>query len=226
MSIAIAVMGNNFVLAGADSKTSSTDGKTNKVGAEKLFTANLNGSHIAIAIAGDAMINGKDTIEIVREVAAVTNADNFKARLTDRLRTEWKDDINNYKWESTEDRTEHENAVKVDFLVIESPYQISVIRISLTESSQQKPVEGWRNCAIGKLANIQGQLAQNEVRDLNSATEWLSTSLEIVCQTETSCAYPIRLMYWLHGNQPKFDWAESKDKISLSTKRLASLVEN
>src|SRR5258706_919984 len=127
MSIAIAVMGNNFVLAGADSKKSSTDEKTNEVGAEKLFEANLGGRPIAIAINGDAMINGKATLEIVREVAANSNADNFKELLTNRLRFEWKEDIANYQWESKEERIEHENAVIVDFLIIESPSRVSVM---------------------------------------------------------------------------------------------------
>jgi hypothetical protein len=220
MSIGIAVVGNGFVLAGADSRSFWTDGSVGKDSVEKMFCAEIEGKPFVIAIAGEAEINGKPTIEIVRSISKATTRVEFESKITQCFRDEWTIHFNNYPWESPGEKKEEYESVIVELLIIDSPTIVSVIRVRPLKFEKPPFCQGWANYPIGKINSISHLLEQSQPRNLDSASQFLANMLDCVCENEKSCGFPITFLYWAEGSKPKFAMVSEGTRICATAKEL------
>ena len=208
MSICIASITPDGAVLGVDSKYTSTDGTQSGTGMEKSLIRNFHGRPIVVGFAGDSKIGDslvKDILISVKDEGEPLKA--FQAAILGA----YKEDVENYAWESEDDKNEFVEKASVYLVCLDSPTSYGVTQIGVTHVKREKSGNAPNWLGFG-VQNVGNRLF--ETRSIAQAVEMVTNVIGDLCHEEPSCGLPARLIVWKNNGHPqRSDWFETQKTL-------------
>lgn len=152
----------------------------------------------AIGFTGEAEINGKSTIDLLRKIGGMNLCRNDLESLAKALHLEFCSDIKTFPWESDEDRSDYIKNAKVCVHILTSPTDQQVWNItpsgySLVGRGVSESMSGVLECAVFQ-RNMGFWIPKSVV---NACDEIIK-----ICTTNKCCDFPVDVTSWFWGSSP------------------------
>lgn len=203
MSFAIVLLLNEGALVCADSRAMNSDGVVIDAIVQKILIVGSKAKPILLAFTGDGEINGRPTIEILRNVGekAEPTAEGFDFILSG-LKRHFEEDLKSYPWEDESDREKYIKEAKVVLHCLTSPN--SQLLAVVTPSQIRKRVfqPGSNSSLSGMVRPIEEDYhREHRAWSLPLARAVVPQWIASLCD-QKECGFPVQIAFWKADSVP------------------------